>query len=631
MMRILLACLLGLFALSALLPAAAQDRRTPLLLEGAQTLTQRVILRPGATLHPRPDAASSRPVPGFSVWHVYARQGEWLEVGREPTRADGWVRAAQTIPWRHTMVAAFTNPAGRERAFFTASPEPLRAALLARNPAEEAARLRATAGQPGSPVVALEPEAFVDISRNFYLLPILSAEVVERPGLPSARLLEVASAPAERRATPDLADPALLRDFRGAVVFVVDTTISMQPYIDRTREAIRRIVERLADTVVRETIRFGMVAYRGAPESRPGVDYITRIYARPDLSRPLEAILPAIADMRAATASTDDFNEDAIAGLRTALEAIDWSAFGFRAIVLITDAGALPAEDPKSQTRLGIPEIRALAESRGVALFAIHLLTPEGRQNHAFARRQYTDLTRFGAAGALYFPVPEGATEAFGRTVDSLVEAMLRRIAEAVGRPVGGVAPPSPAPAQIDRQVEIVATAMRLAHIGRAAEATAPDILRSFTVDRDWRDPTLNALDVRLLLTRNQLSDLALTVQRVLDAGLAGRTDPAAFFAQLRAVFAATARDPSRLANLQRVGEVMGEYLHGLPYRSAILDLTEADWLAMGAAAQRELINGLEAKLRLYREYAARTDLWVTLDGRTGGEAFFPVPLDALP
>lgn len=627
MIRILLAGLL-LFAAAA---AEAQPRRSPLLVEGAQTLTQRVILRPGATLHARPDAPAATPLPGFSVLHVYARQGGWIEVGREPTRADGWVRDAATIPWRHTMVAAFTNRAGRDRAFFTDSPDPLRAALTARNPAEEANRLRAAAGQPGSPVTALEPEAFVDISRNFYLLPILSSEVVERPGFPSARLLEIASAPAERRAAPDLADPALLRDFRGGIVFVVDTTISMQPYIERTQAAIRGIVARLSDTVARDNIRFGMVAYRGAPADRPGVDYVTRIIARPDLAQPLDAILPQIAEVRAATGSTDDFNEDAIAGLRVAIDSIDWTAFGFRAVILITDAGALPAEDPKSQTRLGIPEIRALAESRGIALFGIHLLTPEGRQNHAFARRQYTELTRFGAAGSLYFSVPEGSADAFGRTVESLTEALLRQIASAIGRPVGGVAPPAADQPRIDRQVDVVATAMRLAYLGRVAEASAPDIIRSFAVDRDWRDPTLNALDVRLLLTRNQLSDLSLAVQRVLDAGLAGRTDPATFFTQLRAVFAATARDPSRLANLQRVGEVMGEFLQGLPYRSAILDLTEADWMAMGAAAQRELINGLEAKLRLYRDYAQRTDLWVTLDGRTGGEAFFPVPLDALP
>lgn len=53
--------------------------------------------------------------------------------------------------------------------------------------------------------------------------------------------------------------------------------------------------------------------------------------------------------------------------------------------------------------------------------------------------------------------------------------------------------------------------------------------------------------------------------------------------------------------------------------------------MADGAAAQRELINGIEAKLRLYQELAARPDLWVTLDGRPGGEAFFPVPLESSP
>jgi hypothetical protein len=79
------------------------------------------------------------------------------------------------------------------------------------------------------------------------------------------------------------------------------------------------------------------------------------------------------------------------------------------------------------------------------------------------------------------------------------------------------------------------------------------------------------------------------------------------------------------------VGQALGEYLDGLPYQSQVMELTEQEWLAMGAAAQRELINGIEAKLRLYQEFAARPDLWVTLDGRPGGEAFFPVPLEALP
>jgi serine/threonine-protein kinase PpkA len=619
----------ALFALALLLAPAlaeAQAPRQPLLVEGTRTLTQRVILRPGATLHPRPEAAG-RAAPGFAVMQVYARQGAWIEIGRD--QPEGWVREERAIPWRHAMVAAFTNRAGRERALFVEDANTMRGLLAAARPAEAAAQLR-TRGT--APLVALEPEAFVDISRNFYLLPILNAETFERPGAPPARILEVISAPAELRPAPDLADPARLRDFRGAVVFVIDSTISMQPYIDHTREAVRRIISRIGDTAVRDNFRFGMVEFRADTTGRPQLEFVTRLVAPPDLALPPEAVLPAIERVRAAPVPTAEFDEDAIAGLKLALDRVDWTPFGGRYVVLITDAGALTSEDPKAQTRLGIPEIRALADSRGVALFAIHLLTPEGARNHASAAAQYRELTRFGAAGSLYFPVPRGDPDAFAQTVNALTENLFRQVATTVGRPVGGVAPPAtPEQQRQQQQVEIVATAMRLAHLGRTTQATAPDVVRSFTTDRDFADPTLASLDIRVLLTRNQLSDLSQALTRILDAGLAGRTDPRNFFGQLRAAFAATARDPRQLGNLARVGEVLGEYLQGLPYQSQILELTEADWLAMGAAAQRELINGIEAKLRLYQEYAARPDLWVSLDGRPGGEAFFPVPLDALP
>ena len=621
---------------TAALPVAAQAQRAarqPLLIPGKTTLFQRVIMRPGATLHAQPNAPQGRAVAGFTVAHVYARRDGWIEIGREADgRTEGWVREDRAIDWRHTMIGAFTNPAGRERTMFLRDADALRGLLAAPDMEQQAAALRAAAGQAGSPVVALEPETYIDIQRNFYLLPILEAETVQRRDGTQMRSLEVISAPAELRQAPQQADPSRLRDFRGAVVFVIDSTISMQSHIDATREAIRNIIARIGDTAVRDNFRFGMVAYRADISQRPQLEYVTRMVAQPDLSQPPGAILPALNTVRAATVPTERFDEDAIAGLRVAIDQVDWAPFGGRYVVLITDAGALDATDPKSQTRLGIAEIKALAEARGVALFAIHLLTPEGRANHAHARAQYTELTRAGAAGSLYFPVEGGSPQAFGRVVNNLTNALFRSVADTVGRPIGGVEPArTPEAERIAQQVQIVSTAMRLAYLGREGATTAPDVVRSFTTDRDLRDPTVAALDIRVLLTRNQLSDLSQALTRILDAGLAGRSDPRSFFSQLRAAFAATARDPARLGNLARVGQALGEYLDGLPYQSQVMELSEQEWLAMGAAAQRELINGIETKLRLYQEFAARPDLWVTLDGRPGGEAFFPVPLDQLP
>ncbi len=129
--------------------------------------------------------------------------------------------------------------------------------------------------------------------------------------------------------------------------------------------------------------------------------------------------------------------------------------------------------------------------------------------------------------------------------MNGLTNAILRQVADTVGRPVGGVEPArTPEAERMAQQVEIVATAMRLAYLGREGGTTAPDVIRSFTTDRDLRDPTLAALDVRVLLTRQSAVRSLPGTARILDAGLAGRSDPRSFFGQLRAAFAATARDP---------------------------------------------------------------------------------------
>lgn len=627
--------------------AQQQQQRRPLPVEGRQTLFQRVILRPGAMLSERPEAGSpSRPAPGFSVFYVYARrgagEGAWLEVGgAQDGRTEGWVPAARALDWRQTMVLAFNNPAGRDRAmFFRDADAPRRLWLDTRGGAAEARHLReaAAAGQDG-PVIALEPETFVDITRQFYLLPILSSDRVENEAGQDARLLEVVSAPAAQAQRPPPADPDALRNYKGAVVFVVDTTISMGPYIDRTREMLRRVVDRIRDTAVRDNFRFGMVAFRDHMGGDARLEYVTRLVSAPDFGEAPDALLGRLAQMEEAKASNEGFDEDSLAGVKMALDDVPWQQFGGRFVILVTDAGAREATDPRSQTRLGTAEVRALArsEAKQVAVMAIHLRTPEGRNNHAKAERQYRDLTQFGTVGSLYYPVAEGNVTQFGQTVDALTDALLGQVAQAVGRPVGGIRPPqSEVGRRAAEQAEVVGTAMRLSYLGRARQQAAPDVVRSFVLDQELNPadprPERRPLDVRVLLTRNQLSDLAGTLRGIIQAQAAARLAPDTFFERVRGAMAATIRDPRRMAEFQRLSGAFGEYLQDLPYESQIMSITQETWVSMGAGPRRELVNNLEAKVRLYEEYNRQPSLWVSFDGgRNPGEAMYPVPLDDLP
>ncbi|NGM20301.1 VWA domain-containing protein [Roseomonas stagni] len=632
MMRFLALIFAAFIALPALAQAPTGARRA-LLMEGKQTLTQKVLTRPGATLHATPGAGTGTPVPGFTLFHVYARQGSgaeaWIEVGRDATgTTEGWMREERALPWGQTMVLAFTNPAGRERTMFFAEGAALRRVILARDMAAAGAEARrANDGR----VIALEPETYVDISRNFYLLPVLSAEEVENERGDRMRLLEVASAPAERRAPPPARDP--LADFRGALVFVVDTTLSMQPYLDRTREAIRNVMARIGTTALRDRFRFGLVVYRDDLGGNPALEYVTRTYARADFSAPADAILPRIAEASAATESNEGFDEDAVAGLRAALDAADWNSLGGRFIILVTDAGTREATDARSSTRLGIAEMRELLKQRAIATFALHLLTPEGRNNHARARAQYRELTRFdGAPEPFYYPIPNGEVAAFGQTVEAITEALLRQVAAITNTPIAQLRGNAPAAPQVQQQIDVVGQAMRLAYLGRVQEAAAPDIVRSFTTDRDLADSNRANLDVRILLTRDQLSDLRSALRLVIDGANAGRLQPQTVFANIRNAALSAARDPRRIGNLERLGAAFGEYLDGLPYRSQVMELTERGWLELQSGGQRELLNALEAKLRLYDEYARTPALWTQLgSGNDAGAAVFPMPLDQLP
>jgi hypothetical protein len=625
---------------------AQTGERRPLLMEGRTTLYQRVILRPGAQIAPRPEAnAPSDPTPGFGVFYVYARQGSgadgWLEIGAAlDGRTQGWVRAERTMDWKQTMVLAFNNPAGRDRAMFFRDAETPRALWLnTRGGAAEAARLREAANTNAEgPVIALEPENFIDITRQFYLLPILSAQRVENESAQEARLLEVISAPAQQ-APPPAADPDALRNYRGAVVFVVDTTISMGPYIERTREALKRVVDRIRDTAVRENFRFGMVAFRDHLGGNPRLEYVTRMVSLPELGEASDAILPRLSQLAEARESNEGFDEDSLAGIKLALDDVAWQQYGGRFIILVTDAGARDAKDPRGQTQMGPEEMRQLAQSEAkqVAIYAIHLKTPEGRSNHARAERQYRELTRFGAAGELYYPINEGNLNQFGQTVDVLTDALLAQVAAAVGRPIAGIRPPqTAAERRITEQAEIVGTAMRLSYLGRERQQAAPDVVRSFVLDQELNPadprPERRPLDVRVLLTRNQLSDLANTLRSIIQAQAAARLSPETFFERVRGAAAAAARDPRRMAEFQRLSGAFGEFLQDLPYQSQIMEFTQEEWNSMGAGRRTEIVNALEAKLRLYEEFNRQPSLWVSFDGgRDPGEAMYPVPIDALP
>jgi len=182
----------------------------------------------------------------------------------------------------------------------------------------------------------------------------------------------------------------------------------------------------------------------------------------------------------------------------------------------------------------------------------------------------------------------------------------------------------------------MVGHAMMLAYLGRTTEAKAPRLFRAFAVDRDLAFPARASFEVRALLTKNQLGDLEQVLRLIIDAAQSGEQGSRDFFNQIRSAAAQLSRDPSRLTNetatsLADLG-LLGEFLDDLPYTSHVMQVDEDLWLSWGPSEQQQFIDGLEAKLELYRSFHDNTDRWVALhETAPPGDHVYPVPFDALP
>lgn len=682
--RLLAGALTALTVLA--LPVAAAQARDPLLMPGKQTLFQRVLARPGLVLKRAPGDGPGAAQPALTRFYVYDRREvagtEWLEVGLTAKgKTDGWVQADMTLPWKQQLALAFTNPANRDRSLFFAQREDLAGLLEASDPAKAVAPLRSKILSGGSDpkVVAVEPDTYVDIRDKFYLLPILGVEETFSGSGHRVRLLEVASvsrndpaaspqAGAAQSGTPAAGgalQASLLRNFSASVVFVVDTTISMGPYIERTRQAVKTIYDKIGKAGLGDQVRFGMVGFRSSLKGAPQLEYTARLFANPAEVKSGDDFMQRVAGVKEATVSSARFSEDAYAGVMTALTEVPWAQFGGRYIVLITDAGALPGKDPLSATGLDAEQVRAEAAYRGVALYTLHLKTPKGKDNHAEAEQQYRVLSQHSLLPTpLYYAVETGDVGRFGALVDTLADALTENVkAAATGQAVAGSAqtaaagfttasPPKAAPAKPDpaktdpakedpaqrmrREAALLGHAMQLAYLGRTAGTQAPPLFKAWISDRDLAKPDVATTEVRVLLTRNQLSDMQSVLQSIAKAAEAARFEPAEFFNKMRSAAAVLGRDPNaindpkatRLADLG----LMGEYLEDLPYQSKVLQLDQETWTAWSIGQQQAFIDDVNRKLRLYQVMHDDVDRWVALDnGADPGESVYPVPLDLMP
>ncbi|MBF8778169.1 protein kinase [Pseudomonas fulva] len=616
----------------------------PLLMPGKRTLFQRVLSKPGAQLLAQPQDSGGRALPTFSVLYVYQRKTlggkAWLEVGASSGgQRDGWLEASHVSDWKQSLVLKFTERSGRAPVMFMRRADEVQTLLDDTGKAREQLLQAQTSPDQVPQVLALEPAASAVPQAQFYLMPIFDyRESFDADGQP-AQLLNVASIDPGAQAAGGAArsgDKAAADDngFRTGIVLVVDTSVSMQPYIDRIRQVVSELQQQLAARGELDSVSFGLVGFRNSVRRTPGLEYLSKVLVSLEQGRDPARFLKTAAQVRATSVSSHSFNEDAFAGIMQAVEGMDWSGYGGRIILLVSDAGALRKSDPASSTRMNEAEVRQAALSKQIKIYALHLRTPAGAKNHAQAQTQYRILTADSnpRIGDLYVGVPGGEVDLFGDRVREIGSTFAELVHQVRTGQVQAV-PQLASGASLQAKSQAIGYAMHMDFLGRRSASQAPRLVSAWTADRDLTNPTLPTLQVCVLLTKLQLNDLQQSLKLIVDAARKTRSSPGDFFNEIASASAYMSRDPSALrkgADLARSG-VLGEYLEGLPYRSKSLSMTQDLWLSLSVAEQEDFIDELESKIRLYETFHNDMANWVRFGNAEPGDALYRVPLSTLP
>ncbi len=687
-----------LFASSFMAPNMGMaEGRKPVTIEEGSPLSLRVLTRPKAILYKDGSEATvlEGQLPVFKSYYVYTRPGGearetgtgWYEVGSdEKGTITGWLKASDVFEWKQAMCLAFSHPQGRKPVLMFEDEERLDILLkeTGEKRAQDAAQLyaaidnAATAPLPADfPIISVEPKLAIDITKQFYLLPILEHKSIEMESYEGRKLLlaavsgkadvkrdqkadiRVNKAALAAATTTEKDVAAQKKDIKFDIVWVMDTTRSMQPYIEEVRNTMEEMSKTLAQKPeVAERIRFGVVGYRDSEEIKD-IGYLTKNFT-PELQS-LEAFTGTLKEVKETTTDSVDVNEDLFAGVKVAIENSAWRDGALRIVIVVGDAPSHEAGHKWNSTKLDEKTLRILASENNVIVFGIHVQPKIRKKYNNLAKKQFVELTtNKGVEGSMLLQVAAGdrvnfiaRAKEYSTSITNVLESALKDVAAASPAPApapeAAATPPAaspdsapaPAPAattadgkSTTEQIHKTLQAGMVTWLGRATETQAPNDIEAWVTDKDLTDPSMQSLDVRLLISKRQLDSLAVMLNEIINAGATAQMESTDFFSALQGVSATAARNADQLAKATSLEDsgLVPAFLQGLPYESQIMTMSPELWDSLGPDEQDQFIEGLRSKISAFESINSTPDQWVMLNQGDAADDFVtPIPLDLLP
>ena len=297
---------------------------------------------------------------------------------------------------------------------------------------------------------------------------------------------------------------------------------------------------------------------------------------------------------------------------------------------------------------MGPQEVGDFARQKGIWVIALHIKTPAGKSNHDYAEAAYRELSKSPDGRSNYqainAPDPQTGSRYFAAVAKSIAGSMVSMVrstseGKLMTRPAGeekkqGGSPETEA-ADLGARLGY---AMQLDYLGRKNKSASPEVVDSWIADMDLRQleqkKLVPAVEVAVLITKNQLSDLHDQLQTIIDnAERTKKTDSNDFFQGILSASTRMSRDPNMPTQGKTLAQlgVLSEFLDGLPYKSEVQHLTEEDWYRKSVGEQTAFINRLKSKIARYEEYDRDRANWESFGMSNAGDWVYRVPLSMLP
>jgi len=648
--------------------------------QGSTSLPLRALPRAMSSLYNEPNTSSqvlSSNVKAFWPLYVFARKDldfssptnpkGWYQVGTMIDDPVGWMQAKDILEWKQSLLVSYTHPGTGDERRNSVLMFDNKAALRKIAEADERETQVQTmlAGLNRQPikvpnhVISREPARFVNIDEKFYLLPVIDFEQIDIFD-DETRYLKIAAAIPHSRADETNPDTLANRNFAEQatqtetvtdtqaktlgldIKFVMDMTGSMGPFIKRTKEAIAKVATMIAKENLDIQVRFGLVGYRDDLVTVPGLKFVINNFT-PTLVT-VDEFDKVIAKASPATDKSGDYQEEAFAGINEALNS-DWNDNTLKFIILVGDASSHPVSHSQNTTGLDAVQLRELANGQKINIISIHLKASRFKADHALAERQFTTLAENkGSQSAAYLAVAAHKHEEFELAVKNVATALSKVVAKVrqgnieiikKTHDTTRIIETQDISTKAEKMAEATAANALVDYLGNVANP--PRDITAWIMDRDLVDPTIRSLQVRVLLKKRELNDLIQALEAVLKAVKRSQLTSMQFFDALQGVVTQTTKGGDNKITLESATRLadsglMPSWINSLPYKSAILEMSNELFEALSAEERANLEYEIEAKLQLYREINENSDLWIALDERDASiDHVYPLSLTALP